>query len=97
MRSTGATTRVGDVNDSFTLRYLAGPKIGLNIPYFTADEGRDMIGTSFPEELPPHPHSTPRIHPIKASGHNGKRSGATTRLQLISEQGFPRAKWAGGS
>ncbi|HEY3896590.1 MAG TPA: glycosyltransferase [Pseudonocardiaceae bacterium] len=48
---------------SFTLRYLAGPKTGLNIHFFTADELREVVGTSFTEDLPPHRHSTPRTPP----------------------------------
>jgi SAM-dependent methyltransferase len=55
--------RFEDNDDGFTLRYLAGSKTGLNIHFFTTDELRDVIGTSFTEELPPHPHSTPRTPP----------------------------------
>jgi hypothetical protein len=48
---------------SFTLRYLTGPKTGLNIHFFTAAELREVISTAFAEELPPRPHSTPRTPP----------------------------------
>lgn len=68
--------RVEETNDgSFTLRYLAGPKAGLNIHFFTDDELREVIGTSFTEEDALRSHSTPRPHPVTANGPSGKRSG----------------------
>lgn len=48
---------------SFTVRYHTGPKTGLKIHFFTADELREVIGESFTEEFPPHPHRTPRTPP----------------------------------
>jgi hypothetical protein len=50
---------------SFTLRYLTGSKTGLNIHFFTADELRDVIGTSFSEVVPLRSHSTPRNPPAR--------------------------------
>ncbi|MGH3983799.1 MAG: class I SAM-dependent methyltransferase [Pseudonocardiaceae bacterium] len=56
--------RVEDDNDgSFTVRYLAGPKAGLNIHFFTGGELRDVIGTSFTEEVALRSHRTPRTQP----------------------------------
>jgi methyltransferase family protein len=48
---------------SFTVRYLTGPKTGLNIHFFTADELRDVIGQSFAEVIPLRLHITPRTPP----------------------------------
>ncbi|MGH3769619.1 MAG: methyltransferase [Pseudonocardiaceae bacterium] len=48
---------------SFTLRYLSGPKTGLNIHFFTADELSELVSLSFTEEVPPHRHRTPRTPP----------------------------------
>jgi SAM-dependent methyltransferase len=53
----------GNSDGSFTLRYLTGPKTGLNIHFFTADELRDVIGTSFTEVVTLRSHSTPRTPP----------------------------------
>ncbi len=53
----------GNTDGSFTLRYLTGTKTGLNIHFFTADELRDVIGTSFTEVIPLRSHSTPRTPP----------------------------------
>ena len=48
---------------SFTVCYLTGPKAGLNIHFFTADELRNVIGQSFTEVLPPRLHITPQTSP----------------------------------
>lgn len=82
---------------SFTLRYLTGPKTGLNIHFFTADELREVIGTSFTEELPPHTHSTPRNPPGHGQWSQWKRSGNDHQTPADQRAGARRAKWAGGS
>lgn len=56
--------RVEDNPDgSFTVCYHSGPKAGLNIHFFTADELRDVIGTSFTEDVALRSHGTPRTPP----------------------------------
>jgi SAM-dependent methyltransferase len=56
--------RFDDVGDgSFTVRYLAGPKAGLDIHFFTASELRSLVGEGFEEILPPRLDSTPRVPP----------------------------------
>jgi SAM-dependent methyltransferase len=52
-----------DDNGSFTVRYLSGPKAGLNIHFFTATELRSIVGSGFTDVLPPRLSTTLRIPP----------------------------------
>jgi trans-aconitate methyltransferase len=49
-----------DTDGSFTVRYLTGPKAGLNIHFYSADELDTTIGDRFAEILTPRLHSTQR-------------------------------------
>jgi hypothetical protein len=60
---------------------LLRPLDGLNIHFFTADELRDVIGTSFAEVVPLRSHSTPRTSP----GH-----GQWSQWEAIWQQRAPR-------
>ena len=51
---------------SYTVRYRAGPKAGLDIHFFTAAELQDVLGGQFTTVMPPRRHSTHRSPP--ASG-----------------------------
>jgi SAM-dependent methyltransferase len=56
--------RFDNVDDgSFTVRYLAGPKAGLDIHFFTAGELRSLVGDRFEEILSPRLDSAPRVPP----------------------------------
>jgi hypothetical protein len=48
---------------SFSVRYLSGPKTGLDIHFFTAAELAAVVGGDFGAMLPPRRHSTPRTPP----------------------------------
>jgi hypothetical protein len=64
----------------------------------TARRDRHVLHQGTPTT--PSQHSTTALHephPAKASGTMGSDLATTTGLQLISEQGLPRAKWACGS
>lgn len=52
-----------DSDGSFTVRYLTGPKTGLDIHFFTAAELRAVVGRGFAEELALRRHRTPRQPP----------------------------------
>ncbi len=52
---------------SFTVRYRAGPKAGLDIHFFTAAELRAVVGAGFSEVLAPRLHRTERTAPSR--GH----------------------------
>ncbi len=57
------TTTASRTTPTVASPFATGPKTGLNIHFFTADELRDVIGTSFTEVVPLRSHSTPRIPP----------------------------------
>jgi trans-aconitate methyltransferase len=44
----------------FTVRYLSGPKVGLNMHFFAQSELRELIAPGFTEVLPLRVHSTKR-------------------------------------
>jgi len=46
---------------SYTVRYRAGPKAGLDIHFFSAAELSTLVGDRFAELIPPRLQSTPRI------------------------------------
>jgi hypothetical protein len=50
---------------SFTANYLTGPKAGLNIHFYSADELQSTIGDRYTEILTPRLHSTRRTPPSR--------------------------------
>jgi SAM-dependent methyltransferase len=50
-----------DGDGGFTARYLAGPKAGLDIRFFSAPELSALVSDGFTEVLAPRLHSTPRL------------------------------------
>jgi SAM-dependent methyltransferase len=48
---------------SYTIRYRAGPKTGLNIHFFTAAELQSLLSGQFTAVMPPRLHSTHRAPP----------------------------------
>jgi len=54
-----------EADGSFTVRYLSGPKTGLDIHFYSANELNALIGTDFTELIAPRLHSTPRTPPAR--------------------------------
>jgi len=58
--------RIEEVADgSLTIRYQTGPKTGLAIHFFTAEELSALVADRFTEALPPRLHTTPRTPPSR--------------------------------
>jgi hypothetical protein len=58
-----AHRRLDEEDGGFTARYLAGPKAGLDIHFFTAAELRSVVGAGFGEVLAPRLDRTERTPP----------------------------------
>ena len=65
----------GRNDDGVTIRYLEGPKAGLEVHFFGEAELRGLFATGFEPVLPPRPRSPGDSLPRPASGPSGKASG----------------------
>ena len=81
----------GRNDDGVTIRYLDGPKAGLEIHFFGEAELRGLFAIGFEPVLPRGPRSTGDSPPRPASGPSGKASGvrpatgkATLRVNILA-------------
>jgi SAM-dependent methyltransferase len=83
-----------DGDGGFTIRYLGGPKTGLEIHFFTAAELTGLMSKDFSPVMPPRLNSTPHVPP--ARGQWSQWEAIWQRRTWAPDAIFPGARACGG-